>query len=573
MSTSPHRRNGAAQGQSLGCRRWHPLLAALGLAALAWLVFLPALANDFVNWDDDVYVVDNDAVQAADGWRHIWSTLELPEHFPNYPVVFTSFWLEYRFWGLNPSGYHATNVVLHGVNAALVFWLALALGGTPWIASLTAVLFAVHPMQVESVAWITERKNVLSAFFGLAAFLAYLRHRTTNLWRWYLVSLGAFVCALLSKTALLVLPLSMLLADYFRAGRWSVGSVRRLAPLFVLGLAAGLLTVTVESRPASVPLLARPSLAAACLWFYAGKLVVPLGLSPVYPRWDVSLTQIRWWLPLIGVLVAAGLVYRWGRDPRQRWGLAHFACMLLPALGLRPYGFNEYSFVADRHVYLASVGLFLVLAIALDRLRAVAGRQVQLLACLVGASLIGLTWKQIPLWRDPVTLWSKVLVGNPGALVARNNLGMALIDRGRLDEAAYELQAELALKPDDANVHNNLALVFYRKGDFRAAEYHCRQALVVEPGAAGFHKNLGLALQSQGQLAAAEAELRRALELQLDPGYHYLLASLLIAEGRSSEAAAQLDAALQLRPDFTDARDMLVKLRGQQPWVRESLAR
>ena len=278
MSTSHHRRNGAAQGQSFGCRGWHLLLAALGLAALAWLVFLPALANDFVNWDDDVYVVDNDAVQAADGWRHIWSTLELPEHFPNYPVVFTSFWLEYRFWGLNPSGYHATNVVLHGVNAALVFWLALALGGTPWIAGLTAVLFAVHPMQVESVAWITERKNVLSAFFGLAAFLAYLRHRTTNLWRWYLVSLGAFVCALLSKTALLVLPLSMLLADYFRAGRWSVGSVRRLAPLFVLGLAAGLLTVTVESRPASVPLLARPSLAAACLWFYAGKLVVPLGL-------------------------------------------------------------------------------------------------------------------------------------------------------------------------------------------------------------------------------------------------------------------------------------------------------
>jgi hypothetical protein len=557
--------DGAADPRASAGSRKRSCAAALSLAALVVVVFLPAVFNGFVNWDDDVYVVDNPAISAADGLRQIWSTIEMPDGFPNYPLVFTSYWLEHRIWGLNPRGYHVTNVLLHGFNTALVFLLLQALGVAPWAAGLSAALFGLHPVQVESVAWITERKNVLSGTFCLASFLAYLRHRASGRWWWYAVSLSAFACALLSKTAMVVLPLSIALADRWRVGRPKAGSLYRLLPMFVLAAVAGILTLSTEGRPLSVALPARPMLAAACLWFYLGTLLVPVSLSPVYPRWEVSLTQFGWWMPLFGLLLALVIVHRWVGNRHVRWGLAHFACMLLPVLGLRPFGFNEYSFVADRHVYIACIGVFLSLSIALEQLRRVGRRDVTILACLAGASLIGLTWKQIVIWRNSVTLWSAVLARNPQAMVARNNLGMALVDFGRLPEAAFELYAELAYMPDNPNVHNNLALVFYRQGNFSAAEYHCRRALAVEPGAAGFHKNLGLVLQAQGQLAAAEGEFRHALQLQPEAGYHYLLAGVLATQGRTDEAAQQLDSTLRLRPDFPGARESLIALRAEEP--------
>lgn len=539
--------------------RWPAWPATAGLAALVILLYLPALSNDFVNWDDDLLVTDNPVVSASDGLRRIWSTTELPKEFPNYPLTFTSLWIEYRLWAAYPTGYHLTNIILHALNAILVLLLMRALGTSQRVAVLTAALFACHPMQVESVAWVAERKNVLSTFFCLGALLAYLRHRTSGAWSWYGVSLLAFLCALLSKTSTVVLPLLILLADRWRTGRWSVGALLRIVPMVGLAVVAATITMAIERYPLSVALPARPLLAATCLWFYAGKLLAPLHLLPIYPRWNVSAAHIRWWLPLIGLLAAVVCIRRWVVDWRTRWGLAFFACALLPVLGFRPFGFNEHSYVADRHIYLASIGFFLAVAIALGGLfRSVGRRAATLLVCLPVLGLSVLTWRQLHVWRDSVSLWTHAVAGNPRSWAAHNNLGLALIDRGRLDEAARHLHAALDIWPGYPEAHNNLAMVAYRQGDFGMAERECQQAIRLRPDSAVYRKNLGLALAAQEQFTAAETAYRRALDLApAEAGFHYLLGEVLVDQGRLHDAIPEFIRALQLRPDMLEARNQL----------------
>lgn len=540
-----------------GNRNSWPAMAVL--AALAILLYSPALSNDFVNWDDDRFVTDNPVVSAPEGLRRIWSTIELPKEFPNYPLTFTSFWLEHQLWGLNPAGYHLTNVVLHALNVVLVVLLMRALGMSQWVALLTAALFACHPMQVESVAWVAERKNVLSTFFALGALLAYLRHRASGAWSWYGVSLLAFLCALLSKTSTVVLPLLILLTDRLRSNRWSVGTLLRIAPMIALDVGAATLTMATERYPMSVALPARPLLAATCLWFYAGKLLAPLDLFPIYPRWNVTVASVRWWLPLIGVLVSILCVRRWASDWRIGWGLAFFACALLPVLGFRPFGFNEHSYVADRHIYLASVGFFLAVAIAFDRCsRNLGPRAATLLACLPLLGLSVLTWRQVHVWRGSVSLWTHAVAGNPQSWAAHNNLGLALIDRGRLDEATHHLHAALDIWPDYPEAHNNLAMVAYRQGDFRASERECQQAVALRPDTMLYRKNLGLALQAQGELTAAASAYRRAVDLEPEqPGLHYLLGNVLVDQGRLLDAIPEFQRALQLSSDMLLAYNQL----------------
>lgn len=530
------------------------LLGALALAVAVVGTYLPALRNGFVNWDDDICVVDNEAVTLDDGLWRIWSTRELPEGFPNYPLVFSSYWLEHRLWGANPTGYHATNVLLHGLNTALVFLLVEALGCAPRIAALTAVLFGIHPMQVESVAWISERKNVLSAFFSLVVFLAYRRQREGGGARWYGIMLLAFVCALLSKTAAVVVPVSLLLADRFQDRRWTRAGLLRVAPMLALSLLAGMTTATIEHRPYDAPLVERVFVIAGSLWFYVTKLLVPVRLLPVYPQWSISSMQLRSWVPLLLILVTVAVVYRWVPQWRARWGLAHFAVVLLPVSGLRAFGFNEYSFVADHHVYFACIGFFLALALGCDWLGRHVGRLIPVGVAVVVVCLLVATWRQLGVWGSSVTLWSYVVAGNPDAIVARNNLGLGLINEGRLEEAAEQLHAALALSPASAEAHINLALISYRQGNLDAAEGHCREALALRPRDAEYHKNLALVLQQRGQLAEAASELRSAQALHPRPTYHYLLGTVLVEQGGFGEAIVEFQRALALDAEREDAR-------------------
>jgi tetratricopeptide (TPR) repeat protein len=540
------------------------------VAILAAAIYLPTLSHGFVDWDDDRLLLDNPAVARGDGLTIIWSRPELPEGFPNYPLTFTTYWLEYRAWGLSPAGYHAVNLFLHALATALVCLLVRALGAGAWTAGLAAALFAVHPMQVESVAWVAERKNVLAAVWYLAAFLAFLRHRRTGGVMAYAAVLACFAAALLSKTATITLPLSLLLADRVLRGRWEWGAARRVLPLFVLGAAAAVLTLHAEAEPPPIPVLQRPLIAAAALAFYARQLLAPAALLPIYPRWQVDPHALLWWVPVIGVGLVAGLL---ARRPAglTHWGLGHFAVTLLPVLGLVPYGFTEYSFVADRHVYLASIGLFLVAALGLDWLRQRRAFAASALAVALVALLLVRSERQMTVWRDGESLWAYELLQAPDSWLARNNLALALIGRGELAAAAPLLEEALALHPDYAEAHNNLALIHYRQGEFAAAEPHSRAAAAIKRDDPAMAKNYALTLIALGRTGDAERELRRAIGVAPAAAeVRYVLAELLLRQGRTQECLDELRAAMAARPDWQAPRRAFEAIQARHPALTDA---
>ncbi len=498
-------------GEVSGPAGWPAAVQATLLGVLAALLYLPTLGSGFVNWDDDRVLLDNAAVTRLDGLAEIWTRAELPAGFPNYPLTFTTYWLEYRLWGFAPAGYHAVNAALHGCAAALVLLVLRALGAAAWAALVAALLFAVHPVQVESVAWVAERKNVLSAVLYLGAFLAFLRHRDGGGERAYALALACFAAALLAKTATVTLPLSLLLADRVRCGTWQRAALRRVAPMFVLAAGAAALTLLAETEPPPIPWLERPLIAATALWFYAGQLVAPAALLPIHPRWHVDPSTLRWWLPLAACGAVAA--FAWLRRPRTlaHWGLGHFVVTLLPVLGLLPYGFTELSFVAERHLYLASIGGLLLAALGLDWLRRRRTGVAILLTVLLVIGLAARSARQLAVWRDGEALWRHQLAATPDHWLALNNLAMALIAQERLLEAAPLLQAALGGRPSYAEAHNNLALIRYRQGDLAAAETHSRAAAGLKPYEINFRKNLALTLIGQQRYAEAEHELRAAL--------------------------------------------------------------
>jgi tetratricopeptide (TPR) repeat protein len=531
---------------------------AVLVGLLAAALYLPTLNNGFVNWDDDRLLLDNPAVARDDGLAIIWSRPELPEGFPNYPLTFTTYWVEHRLWGFTPAGYHAVNLLLHALATALVCLFVRALGAGAWVAGLTAALFATHPIQVESVAWVAERKNVLAAVWYLAAALAFLRHRRTGSEAAYALSLLCCAAALLSKTATITLPFSLLLADRVLRGRWDPAALVRLAPMLLLGAAAALVTVNAEAEPPAIPLLERPLVAASALWFYARQLLAPSALLPVYPRWGVDPSVLLWWLPLLGASVVAILLLLRRPPGLTHWGAGHFAVTLLPVLGLVPYGFTEYSFVADRHVYLASIGVFLIAALGLDWLRQRQALSATALAIALVVLLGVRSVRQIAVWRDGESLWLYELLHAPDSWLARNNLAMALINQQRLDEAAPFLEEALAIRPNYVEAHNNLALIRYRQGDFAGAEQQSRAAVALKPYDAGLTKNLALTLIALGRKDEAERELRHALRDSPDAAeVRYVLADLLLQQGRTEDAVRELQAAVASRPDWIEAREKL----------------
>jgi hypothetical protein len=351
-------------------------IAAAALVLLALAAYAPVISGGFI-WDDDAYVTENATLRSVDGLRRIWfEPIASPQY---YPLVFTTFWAEYRMWGLSPAGYHLTNVLLHGFNGVLLWFGLRALRApAPW---LIAAVFVLHPVHAESVAWVTERKNVLSGLFYLAAALAYFRFsppeagdtRHPHRWGWYFVALGLFVCALLSKTVTATLPAALLLMLWWRRGSVRWRDVVPLAPFFLAGVVLGLYTVWLEKHHVgatgqdwTLSPVDRCLVAGRALWFYAGKLGWPADLSFIYPRWSVDAGAA--WQYVYPVAVVVVLVGLW--VARRRVGLGplvaclFFAGTLFPALGFFDVYPMRFSFVADHFQYLASAGLLACLVAA-----------------------------------------------------------------------------------------------------------------------------------------------------------------------------------------------------------------
>ncbi len=574
-----------------------PWLAGFALAALTLLAYLPVWHAGFI-WDDDAYVTANPLLTAPDGLRRIWFTLDSPSQY--FPLTYTWLRLERGLWGLHPAGYHGVNLLLHTANALLLWRLLkrLALPGA-WLA---AALFALHPVQVESVAWVSELKNVLMLFFYLLAVRAWVEFQEKEEGRrknaevaaghgqwYYLGALGLAALALCAKTTACTLPVTLLLILWLK--RQPIGWVRlaQTLPFFGLSLGMGLLTMWWERYHQgtqgtlfAMSWLQRVLVASHAFWFYLGKLVWPVNLTFSYPRWTINTADVSSYLWLVAAAAAlVGVVYFTRRFHGRgvAAALILFVVTLSPVMGFIMLYTFRFAYVADHYQYVACIGP-LALAAALvesrrQRMAAIFHLPSSLFSLpsslfyLLLPVLAVLTWRQCGMYADAQTLWRATLAQNPDSWLAHSDLGVALSAQGEFDEAIQHCQRALQLNPDDAEARCNLGVVLARQGKLPEAIAQYQQALQINPRFAGACDDWGNALAAQKKLPEAVQQYERALAL--DPavaGPHYNLAVVLAAQGKAADAMQQYLEALRLNPDFPEAHNNLgAALAAQGKWA------
>jgi protein O-mannosyl-transferase len=548
---------------------WENWLGGLLLAAATVLVYQQAWHAGYV-WDDDVYVTENKLLTAPDGLSRIWFSLDSPSQY--FPLVYTSFRLEHALWGLHPEGYHWVNILLHAANALLV-WRLLGLLRVPgaWLA---AAIFALHPVHVESVAWITERKNVLMGFFFLLALLAwgkFVEAASRQRWKYYGLALMFYALALFSKTTACTLPAALLLILWLKETRVNWRRLVQIAPFVAIGIVMGLVTVWWEhyhqgtqGELFEIGLPERFLVAGRALWFYAGKLLWPANLVFSYPRWTVSAGNPLDYAWLLATAAAAAVIYfarnHLGRGPEV--AALFFVATLSPVLGFIMLYTFRYSFVADHYQYLASIGPLALAAAGITSAFDLLGKKKRFLkGALSGALLVSLgllSWRQCAMYTDSDTLWGTTISKNPKSWMAHNNIAISLAREGRGQEAIAHFNNALELNPGHGDAHYNLANLLLRLGRVNEALAHYEKALEINPRNALAHYNLAAALGQNGRMDEAIAHYEKALEI--NPRYaqaHYNLATSFLRLGRVNEAIAHYNKVLEIDPNDVAARNNL----------------
>jgi tetratricopeptide (TPR) repeat protein len=547
-------------------RAW---LLGLLLVAATLLAYQPAWQAGFI-WDDDEYVTNNPLLTAPDGLKRIWFSLDSPSQY--FPLTYTVFRIEHLLWGFNPAGFHWVNILLHAANALLV-WRVLRRLSVPgaWLA---AAIFALHPVQVESVAWITELKNVLSLFFFLLALLAwveFVEDRPKPLWRFYGLALMFCALALFSKTTACTLPAALLLILWLKGKPIDRFRLAQMIPFLVLGVGMGLVTVWWERFHQEVAgnflglgLLDRLLVASHAVWFYAGKLFWPVNLTFMYPHWTIHSAEplaYGWLVAGAGACAVIWFTRRYfGRSVET--AALFYVATLSPLLGFIMLYTFYYSFVSDHYQYVASIGPIALVAAGMTMAVSKLGKQSPFLKPALGGIVLLvlglLTWRQNLMYADAETLWRTTIARNPDAWMAYDNLGIILSRRGEVDEAMALFQKTLALRPDDALACNNLGLVLCQKGRMDEGMVEFQKAVSILPGNAVFRDNLGKAFLAKGQQREAMIQFQKVLENNpLEPKANYHLGIVLFQTGRVDEAMAHFEKALENHPDFTDAWDSL----------------
>lgn len=543
------------------------------LVAMTILAYVPVFGAGYV-WDDDSYLTRNKTLTSENGLAEIWLT---PRASPQYyPMVFSTFWLERRLWGLNPTGYHVVNVLLHAATAVFLWRLLLRLKlPGAWLA---AAAFALHPVHVESVAWIAERKNVLSGLFYMLAASAFMRFippdsaPSRGRIGWYIASLGLFVLALLSKTTTCSLPAAILLVIWWKRGRLTLRDGLPLVPMFLLGGAFAALTTHLEQSHVGaeqidwqLSVAQRCIIAGSALWFYLSKFLVPANLCFVYPRWTpdpASLLDLA--APLGWLLLLAGLLAmrrRIGRGPAA--AMLFFSGTLVPALGFIDVFPFKYSFVADHFQYLASIGPLVLLAAALHRVAKGAGSSiahtasplVQSACAAVLVCLGGLTMARTFAFQSEESLWRDTLAKNDAAWSAHLNLGVILDQRGETQSAIAHFEKALKFAPKESAVHVNLALAYERTGRIDEALASYETALSLNPKSWTAHYNRGGLLTRLGRNEEAITDFTQSAELGPEPApSHYNRGIVLEKMGRREDALQAFKQAAESKPDWIAPR-------------------
>ena len=538
------------------------VLALVTLCLMAVISYLPAMLWGGFVWDDNKYIVEAELVRELSGLLELWFSPATHVEVHYWPLTYTTFWLEHKLWGFNPTGYHIVNVLLHLANTLLLWHLLRRLAmSSAWM---VAAVFAVHPLHVESVAWVIERKDVLSGLFYLAAVSAWMRFVEKPCPRRYMVSLVLYVAALLSKSIAVTLPAALLIWHWWKQGRMTSTDLLRFVPFFIVGLAITIGDLSF-SRPREAmsfdySLVERSLIASRALWFYAAKLLWPTNLSVIYPRWDIHVADPLAW----GYLVAAAalVVALWhfrsqfGRGPLA--GALFFAVTLSPILGFVDYGYMDYAFVSDRFQYLAGIGVMaVVIGVAAYGIRRLLGmwQKGVLGVMVVPLVVLGmLTWRQASIYQDSETLNRHIIGLNPQAQYAHLNLGAALYKQERHEEALDAYRVAVAQRPNYAKVHVALGSVLNKLGRFEEAETHLHRAIALNPQAENAHHHLGAALYEQGRYEEALEAIRVAVAQAPDfSEAHVNLGAILKALGRFEEAETHLRRAIALDPQVGDA--------------------
>jgi tetratricopeptide (TPR) repeat protein len=586
--------------------------AAALIALAALLAYLPSLSGGFV-WDDDLLLTNNYLIKASDGPHRFWCTTEAKDY---WPVSNTTFWIEWRLWEMNPTGYHVSNLILHVVESLLIWTILrkLSIPGAFW----AAVIFAVHPVNVESVAWIAQRKNTMAMLFFLLSVLWYLKAETHTAsasmalapshggpWErvsmeissplatrhsplWYWLSLAAFVLAMLSKGSAAVLPALLLgIAWWMRSSEtvpvlestkmakkmglspYIRRDLLRTTPFFAVAVVLACLNVWFQTHGSGEVIrtagFAERLLGAGCaVWFYLYEALLPINLAPIYPQWHIQIGNPLWWLPLSAVLIIAAALWTY-RETRVRpllfaWGF--FCVALVPVLGFTDVLFMRYSLVADRYQHIAIIGVIALAAAGFSAWRQRTRAGTHGAATVVAIAAVGvlafLTWRQNERYRDEIALYQATLDKNPNSWIANYTLGFALVEKGRLEDAVEHFEKALQLKTDFPEAHNNLGAVLARTGRPGDAIEHFRQALRSRPDYVEARINLGAALVQTGRFPEAIRQYEQVLLLRPDDvGALYNMGNVLAQTNRLQEAIDLYKQALRLKPDYSQAANNL----------------
>jgi tetratricopeptide (TPR) repeat protein len=561
QSNAPDPRAGASLSPGgAACRPGE--IALIVCATLA--AYFPALRSSFI-WNDSDYVTQPSLRSVGGLWR-IWFEVGATQQY--YPLLHSAFWLEHRLWGDSPLGYHLANVLLHAA-ASCLFVAVLRRLSAPG-AFFGGLIFALHPVCVESVAWISEEKNTLSTVFYLLSALVYLRWRERPEQaggrdarpRLYFFALALFILALLGKSVTATLPAALLVVIWWRQGRldWR-RDILPLVPWFAAGAADGLFTAWVERTfigakgdAFALTLLQRTLVAGRAVWFYLGKLFWPAKLIFIYPRWNVDATAAWQYLfPLAALALLAGL---WACRGRSRAPLAaalFFVGTLFPTLGFFNVFAFIFSYVADHFQYLAALGVVALVAGAWGRWAA--SRPPAATPSIAAAALLAvlgiLTWRQSRMYRDEIAFYRTTLEQNPGSWMGHHNLGVLLAQAGRMPEAIAEYETALRIKPDDGLAEYDLGNALFKAGRTPEALEHYERALVLEPGYVKALYAVGSVLAQTGHIREAIDYYREAISINpAFPEAHYDLGNALLATGDLRGAIVEFGRAVQLQPNY-----------------------
>ena len=511
-------------------------------------------------WDDDAVITSNPVIVGPLGLKEIWTTSAADI----CPLTLSTFWLEHKLWGLDPLPYHLVNVFMHGA-CALVLWRLLRDLLVPG-AWLGAAFWALHPVQVESVAWVTEMKNTESALFFLLAILYFVKSLRNTANGLYALTLLFAALAIASKSSTVILPVVLCLCAWWVEGRWDWRNIAKVAPILLMSITAGIVTMwTQQLGGASDPLWSRSwpeRLAGAgdAIWFYLGKLVWPYPLLTLYPHWQINAANRLSYLPLLAVVILLFVLWRWCESWSRPWyfAFAYFVVALAPVLGLLENYIFRYSVVFDHLQYLASMGPLALAAAGLVRFvnRVVPGKSA-VHSALAAAVLVVfglLSWCQAWVYENKVTLWTHTLAGNPYCDVAYNNLGILCDQNGQEDQAIEDYRKALTINPNYPEAHFNLGLILNRRGQAEEAMGEYQRAVDIYPDYLDAQNNLAILLLQKGHMDEAIAHYRQVLEIIPDDVEAHANLGVVFAEkGQDAEASVEFQKALRLAPNHAAA--------------------